>query len=597
MRKKTTISFFALTITCILLVFNGSAQDSTFRINIHFTYPTQQIEKNTFPTGIYSPLNIDREMKKSLLKLYDQGFVAASVDSVSYLKDSAHVYLHTGERYIIKKIDLSGIDPLFLRSAGVKEKELRNLPFNNNLISSIGLKLIAYTENHGYPFASVYLDDIVFSGNEVSGKLKMVTNDVVKISEIIIHGDAKLNPKYIYNYLAVRPGDLYKEKVLASIDTRLKELPFVTVKNPSAISFTTKGVIIHLFIDHRKSSSFNGVVGILPNNSSTTGSTGQSSIAFTGDITMHLSNLVKQGEVTDLKWRGLPNKTQELDLKLNYPFLFSLPVGINGSLNLFKQDTSFINYNSNIGLSYLFTGNNYIKAFVNNKGTNILNPEKNVAIQSNIQNNTTSYGIELYQENLDYRLNPTKGYNFLLTTQVGSKTISGAKDGYYNLEVKSNDSVSGFIKIPATSIIYNLSGRGDVYFPFFSVTTLKLGLQGGWLINPYLFNNDLYRLGGIRTMRGFTDASLYVSKYLIGTAEYRFLLERNSFISAFFDYAYTEKITMTERIIDHPFGFGAGFSFETKAGIFSLNYAIGRQLDNPIDFSAAKIHFGFLNQF
>ncbi|MCX6181458.1 MAG: hypothetical protein NT150_05995 [Bacteroidetes bacterium] len=54
---------------------------------------------------------------------------------------------------------------------------------------------------------------------------------------------------------------------------------------------------------------------------------------------------------------------------------------------------------------------------------------------------------------------------------------------------------------------------------------------------------------------------------------------------------------MTERVIDHPYGFGAGFSFETKAGIFSLNYAIGKQLGNPIDFGAAKIHFGFLNQF
>ena len=40
-----------------------------------------------------------------------------------------------------------------------------------------------------------------------------------------------------------------------------------------------------------------------------------------------------------------------------------------------------------------------------------------------------------------------------------------------------------------------------------------------------------------------------------------------------------------------------GGSFETKAGIFSLNYAVGKQLNNPIDFSSAKIHFGFLNQF
>jgi hypothetical protein len=584
----------------ILLTLTSYSQSDSISYNIVIHYDSkQQTDKNTFPTTTkYSPFNLNRELKKSLLKLYDQGFVAASFDSISYQQDSAHVYVHPGERYLIKKIDLSSIDPLFLRSAGIREKELKNIPFNNNLISQVGLSLIAYTENHGYPFASVYLDDVVFHNNEVSAKLKMKTHQVVKISEIIIHGDAKLNPKYIYNYLAVEPGDIYKEKVIANIDTRLKELPFLSVKNPSAISFTNKGVIIHLFLEHRKASSFNGVVGVLPNASGSANSTGQSSIAFTGDITMHLSNLIKQGEIADLKWRGLLNNTQELDLKLNYPFVISLPIGINAALNLFKQDSSFINYNSSFGISYLFTGNNYIKAFINNKGTTVLNAEKNVSIQKNVQNATTSYGIEIYQEQLDYRINPTKGYDFLLTAQAGNKTIAGAgSDGFYNLAVKSNDSVSGFVKIPATSVSYNLTGKADAYFPFFQITTLKLGFQGGWLANPYLFNNDLFRLGGIKTIRGFTDASLYVSKYLIGTAEYRFLLERNSFISLFLDYAYTEKITMTERVIDHPLGFGAGISFETKAGIFSLNYAIGQQLGNPVDFGAAKIHFGFLNQF
>jgi hypothetical protein len=49
--------------------------------------------------------------------------------------------------------------------------------------------------------------------------------------------------------------------------------------------------------------------------------------------------------------------------------------------------------------------------------------------------------------------------------------------------------------------------------------------------------------------------------------------------------------------VDAPIGYGAGFSFETKAGIFSINYAIGQQQGNAPDFRSAKVHFGIVNSF
>jgi hypothetical protein len=48
---------------------------------------------------------------------------------------------------------------------------------------------------------------------------------------------------------------------------------------------------------------------------------------------------------------------------------------------------------------------------------------------------------------------------------------------------------------------------------------------------------------------------------------------------------------------DIPYSFGAGISFQTKAGIFSMNYALGSEQGNPIQFRGAKIHFGFINYF
>ena len=72
---------------------------------------------------------------------------------------------------------------------------------------------------------------------------------------------------------------------------------------------------------------------------------------------------------------------------------------------------------------------------------------------------------------------------------------------------------------------------------------------------------------------------------------------RNILTSKDSDGAWYENASVNTYFNDMPYSFGAGISFETKAGIFSLNYALGKQFSNPIDLRSGKIHFGIVNQF
>jgi len=49
--------------------------------------------------------------------------------------------------------------------------------------------------------------------------------------------------------------------------------------------------------------------------------------------------------------------------------------------------------------------------------------------------------------------------------------------------------------------------------------------------------------------------------------------------------------------VTYPFGFGAGFTFQTKAGLLSLSYAMGKQKNIPLDLQKGKIHFGITSYF
>jgi hemolysin activation/secretion protein len=311
---------------------------------------------------------------------------------------------------------------------------------------------------------------------------------------------------------------------------------------------------------------------------------------LTGDLKLNLLNSFGRGETVSLNWRKLQAQTQDLRTQVVYPFLFNTPFGVDLKFDLYKRDTTFININMAGGLQYLFSGGNYIKVFIDSRTSNLLSTyglENITTLPQYADIKTLMYGIGVKFEKLDYRFNPRKGLRLIANLQAGNKTIrQNAKinpEAYENIKLKS-------LQINADLVV-------EYYIPLGNRSTVKTGFMGATMINQNLFQNELPRIGGLKTLRGFDEESIFASLYGIATLEYRFLLEQNSYLFTFFDQAYYENTSRGNRIFDRPFGFGAGVTFETKIGIFSLTYALGKQFDNPVQFRSGKIHFGIVSRF
>ena len=291
-----------------------------------------------------------------------------------------------------------------------------------------------------------------------------------------------------------------------------------------------------------------------------------------------------------MHWKRLQSQTQELFCRLRYPFVFNSPFGVEGHIKIYRRDTTFNTVTTNLGLQYIFRGGDYVEVFWENEQSNLIstyNLDIATELPENADVRNNSFGIGGKVTELDYRLNPRSGFDFL------------AKAGFGNREIRINPSINPEVydSLQLKSNSYKSQGVARVFMPFMKRQTFMIKAQGGLLINETLFKNELYRIGGFKTLRGFDEESIFASSYLIGTFEYRFLIEQNSFLSVFYEQAWYENQANKELITDTPFGFGAGISFETKLGIFSLNYALGKQFSNPILFRASKIHFGFVNYF
>jgi hemolysin activation/secretion protein len=238
----------------------------------------------------------------------------------------------------------------------------------------------------------------------------------------------------------------------------------------------------------------------------------------------------------------------------------------------------------------LFNGYNHVKAFYENRRSDLLSTEGfefATTLPEYADITASLYGIGVDFNKLDYRYNPKKGYRFDISTAIGSRKI----------RKNANVNQALYDSIPLSSTLYRLELAADLFIPLFRGSTFLIGNKSGFLENKNLFDNELYRIGGLKTLRGFDEESITASIFSVFTLEFRYLFDVNSYFQLFFDGAYYERNANSAYVNDTPFGIGAGINFETRAGIFALSYAMGSSEGHPMQIKNAKIHFGLTAKF
>lgn len=521
-----------------------------------------------------------KELNNIILTLQNKGYLLAAVDSLHKDTSSVTAFISENQIYKFAYLKLGNLNSSLASKLGVSEKLYFNKPFKYKEVARTFEKIISYYENNGYPFVAVKLDSIITEEDKLSAVLNVEKNKFFKIDSVTIMGTVKVNKSFLNRYLGVKENMPYNEDLLKGISQKIKQLPFVFEKQTQLVRLTNKTNKLILFLDKKNASQFDGIIGLLPDANT-------KKTVITGDIKLKVVNgIFKNGETFDMEWRRLQSQTQDFKGRIIYPYLFGTPVGTDYSLKIYRRDTSFIDINNNLGLQYYFKGLNNIKVFFKQRNTNLISTSalKYVtALPDYADISTQSYGVALTFEKLDYRFNPHKGLAINLQGQTGNRTIKkNAKVNevaYQNLLLRSTQ--------------YQFEGDMNFFIQLKKNNVLKLGVQGASILgNSTIFKNELFRIGGLRTLRGFDEESIFASTYIIPTVEYRFLFSQNSNLLLFAEGAWYENNSNAVYVKDMPMSVGAGINFETKAGILTLNYALGNQFNNGFDMRNGKIHFG-----
>ena len=524
----------------------------------------QKYNRKTFSDSV----TVYTYLQKFKFNLFSNGFITASFDSIIFDSLSIQAYLFLGKKYQINDFVINGIYPSLKRKYHLSDsgKQLKNSVKPINL-SEFYNHIIEEYENSGFPFAMLVPEKVDINDSLINLNLQLQKNMHLKFNKIVVKGKAKISPGFLYRYLSVFKGNVYNEGLINSISSKIENLNFISEIRSTEVDFFGDKADIYLYLKPERANIFNGVIGFIPDKNN------NNKFFFTGNADLNLVNNFGKGEDLFLKWTRTAKLSQKLDAGFTLPYILKSPFSLKFQFNLDKRDTSFMKISSKSGVDFNFKNNEGITAFAQKKQSFSLS--KQLTDTSKYRNtDVLLLGLSYKSEKYDYKYNPSRGFFIETGFAGGKRKISNERHIYY----EANFSTEYYIS-PYKKFVLKLSEDIKYAFP-----------------NVRLYENELFDLGGFNSLRGFYENRFKTSTYSVFSIEQRYLYEKNSNVFIFFNLA-GFKDNILKKTYSFPYGFGVGTNLNTKAGVFSVVYALGTLPGSYLQFSNSKIHIGYVNRF
>lgn len=531
-------------------------------------------------TGFADSIKFQNLLKQQKARLLRKGYLLSEY-KINWSDSLFSANFYKGPVYKWGEINSSQVPESLLSKSGYKQNRFLN---NKVKASSIGLALsniIHESETNGYPFASVKLDSVHISGDTISANIVYQPGPAITYGKLALSDSLFIKRRYLESYLGINEGATFNSNQIDNIPRLLKQLDFCQMEKQPEIKFELKQCKVNLNLKSVKANTIDALIGLAPNQSNT------KKMLATGYVNLDLHNLFHSGKQLYFSWRSYAQESQNLNAIYNHTNLFGSVLNVKIAFGLMKQDTSFLNKNFYLHLGYKRP------AYELNLTSQILSSRLLSPVISNgseptpeIDFDAQYYGVEVLKNELDNKLNPTKGFTLKLMTNIGSKKVldtdfvdSTAYDNLDRRMLQGSATITAEWVMPLSSLF--------VGYTKWEAATIKS--------SGTLFNNDLFRLGGVNSLRGFNELEIYASSYWKTTWEARLLLGPNSRLFGFLD------VAGVQNDVSLPYnlyvGIGTGLLLNTQVGDLQLVLAVGKSEQQSLSLTDSKIHIGYAAKF
>ncbi|MDI9308901.1 MAG: hypothetical protein QM535_01700 [Limnohabitans sp.] len=470
--------------------------------------------------------------KSKTIKLNDSTFV--STFDFGNRINAIHIYI--GENF--KTLQL--------------QKETQTIAINK--VESFMDNCLKILEKKGYSLSRIKLKNFKSLNNQLFADLDLNIEKKRTLDNIIINGYQKFPASHTKNLKRLYKNKIFNQETLKKLSIDVDKFRFSKQIKFPEILFTKDSTQVFIYLEKSKANSFDGFIGFNNN---------ENKFTLTGYLDLKLINILNSGEKLNLYWKSDKNKQNTFDANIELPYIFKSRFGIKAQLNIFKQDSTFQNAKTAIELGHFFNYNT--RVYLGYQTT------ESSDIQNKNNNSLSDYNNEFLTGLFEYKANKIDDYLFPEKTDINIKIGFGTR----NTSLDSNKQLFANI---------NLSHN----FYINQKNIINLRSQNFYLqSNEYLIN-ELYRFGGINSIRGFNENSIQANFFSSILTEYRYVFNPSFYIHSIIDYGqFQDKSSNNKNSLT---GLGFGFGFQTKNGLFNLVYANGNTKNQEIKLSNSIVH-------
>jgi hypothetical protein len=438
-----------------------------------------------------------------------------------------------------------------------KTKDGIILPYGE--IESFLNQTLQKLEQKGFALAKLKLINIQKKKNSLYAELQFESGQQRQLNAIVVKF-AESNKKnsfpkgHLTQMNRKYKNTPFNQDLVRKIYDDFEKFRFVSQIKYPEILFTKDTTKVYVYLEKRKSNTFDGFIGFSNNENN--------KLVFNGYLDLTLENALKAGEQFSLNWKSDGNNQKTFKASIDLPYLFKSPMGLKAQIYIFKQDSIFQNTKTAIDLGYFVDYNTRIYLGYQSTESSDIQNTNNSTI-SDYENSFLTSNLEYTK--LDY-VNSTfpKKTNLSLTLGTGKRTTNG-------LTETLGTNKQTYININAMHNLY-----------FNKKNCININYQNYFLKSDTYIINELYRFGGINSIRGFAENSLQANFMTAIITEYRHIISQDLFIHSIMDYGYYEDKSTNSK--ENLLGFGFGIGLQTKNGLLKLAFANGNTKSQKIKF-------------
>jgi len=555
LKKKT--AFYILTFSFFFFSNGLNCQDFFLRVAPTLEKNKDAIQKVNYQEKHSDTITLHSEILKIEQSLKSIGYYSVLIKKISTKKDTIVANFTLGKKIKTVLISIDATHSKILKKFNPK-KGVITLPSEElaTTLSNISKEL----DSKGFSFSETSLQNTTIKGAVLFADLHIVRSTKRNINKVIVKGYEKFPEPYLKHFLKITPQTTFTNKKLKDISKKLTALSFVTQTKQIETLFKKDSTIVYLYLKKKRNNRFDGLINFNSNDAG--------KVQLNGYLDLKLNSIFNRGEELSLLWNRFDNDRQELNLNAKIPFLFNTPISSGFEFSLYKQDSTFINTHFKTDFGVFL--NERLQLAANYTFTSSKIIEANATSESTAPFSSQFIGLQLKYNIPLNDLFSNQKINLILNPKIGQRTSSATTSNQFKIDLFS-------------SYLFEINPRNSLF----------IANKTGYLTSNDFLLNELYRIGGAKSIRGFNEQSLFASKFSYFNIEYRFLTSTKSFVYTITDYGEFKNQTHSNKV----YSIGGGYQFITNNSLINISYSLGKMNQQPIDSKNSKINISLITFF